>query len=60
MMIDQAFTFRRTFFKKAGTLVPLPASASTKICRFHRFRFHIPAAEPLQTSLMRVNTLALY
>ena len=27
---------------ESGTLLPLPASASMKICRFHRFRFQIP------------------
>ena len=26
----------------SDTLLPLPASAFTKICRFHRFQLHIP------------------
>ena len=51
MMIDRTFTFRNKFHKQlytfkfwtfdmnsqsgSGTLLPLPASASTKSCRFH-------------------------
>ena len=28
---------------ESGTFSSLAGSASTKVCRFHRFRFHIPA-----------------
>ena len=58
MMVNIISTFRRIFHKNLhhiqvfdvrykwkngnGTFLPLPASASTKICRFHRFRFQIP------------------
>ena len=39
----QILTFDMNAQSGSCTLVPLPASASTKSCHFHRLRFHIPA-----------------
>ena len=40
-----------------GTLLPLPASASTELCRFHHFCFHIPATNyrPLRRAVTRLS-----
>ena len=31
---------------RSGTLLPLPASTSTQICRFHHFRFQLSLPHP--------------